>query len=139
MKGDATINTLGLIFVVGLTIFLFFIFLPEIINLLWKEVSLSSPSVVSEELAGYISISGAAPHSIKTSYHPSSLYYDVEIEDRICLVTISEETGGILERTPGKGTFPIDPIGSFSEVNHFVITNSEGVYEVDASWQEKVL
>lgn len=137
MKGDVTINTIGLIVVAAVTLVLFFIFLPEIINLLWKEVALDSPAVVSKELAGYIAISGAAPGSIKISYYPSEYPYDAEIDNRIVSVMMSEEAEGILERTPATATFPIDPIASFAEVNSFFISKSHGQYEVDASWIER--
>jgi len=137
MKGDVTINTIGLIVMAAVTLTLFFVFLPKIIDMLWKELALHSPSVVSKELSGYISISGAAPDSITISYYPSNLPYDVEIENRIASVWMSAEAKGTMERTPAKGTFPIDPIGSFSEVNSFSISKSDGQYEVDATWIER--
>lgn len=134
MKGGVVINTIGLVVMAAVILTYLFVLLPRIIDMLWKELALQSPSVVSKELSGYISISGAAPDSITISYYPSNLPYDVEIEDRIASVWLSEEAEGIMERTPGKGTFPIDPIGSFSEVNSFFISKSEGQYEVDATW-----
>lgn len=103
-----------------------------------KEVALSSPSVVSKELAGYITISGASPHSIIISYYPSNLPYNVEIKDRIVSVSISEKAEGVLiERAPSKFTIPIDPEASFKEVNSFFIKNFQGKYEVEAEWIER--
>ncbi|HKZ45432.1 MAG TPA: hypothetical protein VJ343_01885 [archaeon] len=138
MKGDATINTIGLVVITVATLTLFFTVLPSIVDLIWKEVSLSSPTVVAKELAGLISISGAAPDSIKISYYPSNYHYDLDIENRVVVVAMSEEEGGkLLERVPGIATVPIDPTNSFGSVNSFFISKSQDRYEVDASWTER--
>jgi len=137
MKGDVTVNTIGLVAMAIVTLVLFFLILPQVISFLWKEIALTSPNIVSKELAGYIAISGAAPNSILISYYPSNLPYDVEIKKRIVSVSMSEEAGGLLEKTPSKFTIPIDPEGSFEEVNSFFISKYQGEYEVEAEWIER--
>ncbi|MDI6798883.1 MAG: hypothetical protein QMD12_02720 [Candidatus Aenigmarchaeota archaeon] len=119
MKGDVAVETLGVIVAIAATITLFFIIFPRMIESMWKEIALYSPSVVSRELAGLITISGAAPHSISISYYPSNLPYNVKIKNRAVSVSLSEKAEGILEKTPAMSTIPIDPEASFADVNYF--------------------
>ncbi|MFQ6055349.1 MAG: hypothetical protein ACE5J3_05130 [Methanosarcinales archaeon] len=136
MKGDVSVNTIGIIIIVAATLTLFFIILPQVMGFLLRELALASPTVVSKELAGYVAISGAAPYSIKISYYPSSLPYNVKIKGRIVSVSMSEKAEGLLERTPATFSIPIDPEVSFEDVNSFFIQKVQDTYEVEAEWIE---
>jgi hypothetical protein len=137
MKGQAAIpvDTLGIIVIAGAMLTLFFITLPQIIDQLWKETNKISADVVSKELAGYITISAAAPHSIEITYNPSeTTYYNVEINNRLVTVTIAK-SGEIYEKTKGINSIAVDvPRTIVNKVNSFnIIKYNTGVIEVRAS------
>lgn len=137
MKGQAeVINALGIIVIAGVLLFLFFIILPRIIDLMWTEIGFASANVVSKELADYITISGSATDSIEIFYHPSDHKYNVELKDRIVTVSMEIKDKKYVEPVPERGKIGIDPAGKFASVNFFFITKEKiagrSVYGVEA-------
>jgi hypothetical protein len=124
-----TANTLGIIMVAAITLLVFLLVFPNILNILLQEAALTSPTVVARELSGYIAISGAAPHEIQI-FHSTKKSFNVKIDERVVLVELAEKTG-IGELGPVKSTIPIDLSADISNANFFTIKKSEGKYEIN--------
>lgn len=137
MKANIVTET---IWIIGLTILIFliiFVLVPKF----WKSIAqtaiLSSPEVVIKDIAGLVTISGAAPHDITIYYEAKTekYSYNLDIAGRILTLEMLSEQR-ITEDIKGKTTdeIPIDPHTSIYDSTIFTIEkmrkDEKNVYEV---------
>ena len=122
---------------------LFLLFkIPEIVGDIVTMLSLASGEATARDLGGLITISGSAQDSMTITYEGAdeSIFYDVEIKDRIVYITnIRRESGeaidimkGTLGATvkTGWGKTAVDGISEeFELVNIFTIKKNRIVEE----------
>jgi len=125
---------------------LFLLFkIPEIVGNIVTMLSLASGEVTACDLGGLITISGAAQDSITITYEGAdeSIFYDVEIKDRIVHIKgIRKESGEELSMQKsafgstfktGWGKTAVDDISEeFEFVNIFTI-KKDRVFEEDGT------
>jgi hypothetical protein len=118
VKGQAeTTELLTWIGIIVVLIALIPVIVPIIKNAI-ESLAISSPDVVSKDLASLISISAAATKDISVDYNPPGVSsYDVNIENR--MLTVSRESGD--EKEEASNPIIIDAKGSFSNVDEFKI------------------
>lgn len=134
-NGQAKISD-ALFSVIGVAIFVYimFIFISNQFEDLVKEIALESAETVAKDVAGFVTISGAAPEEIKITYNPSTKFsYDVEIKNRIVMIKSQldgDYTEGPriiiweLEPLPWKEKTAIDAIANFKDTKTIVIEKS---------------
>lgn len=122
MKGDQKVtNTIGIVLIIGGMLFFIYAILPLIFQI-YKESILSSSDIVSRQLAGFISISLAAPADITITYSPhEKIRYDVDVKERVVDVHISK---GQQSGTRELSKILLDLEKQFSDVNIFMITKT---------------
>lgn len=116
-KAQAEITEIISLVAIGIAlIFFFVVILPKFVDTMFQLIALASAQVVSRDLAGLITISGAAPGRITIFYQPQAKY-NVGIADRIVSVELLE---GLKDRATAKaGVDPSPP--PFESVNYFEI------------------
>ncbi|OGW54472.1 MAG: hypothetical protein A2Y81_11745 [Nitrospirae bacterium RBG_13_43_8] len=137
MKGDIVTETIWIIALSVMIILIVFVALPKF----WKDIAftaiLSSPEVVIRDIAGLVTISGAAPHDITIYYEvPTTKYsYNLMINGRnITLEMLGDEK--ILDKITATTSdeIPIDPEASISDSTTFTIEkfreDGKNIYEV---------
>ena len=137
MKGDIVTETIWIIALSVMLILIVFVAVPKF----WKDIAftaiLSSPEVVIKDIAGLVTISGAAPHDITINYEvPTTKYsYNLLISGRnLTLEMLGDEKilNKITARTSDE--IPIDPEASVMGSTTFTIEKlREGwnnIYEV---------
>jgi len=119
---------------------LFLVFqIPEMVGNIASLISLASAEATARDLGGLITISGSAQDSITITYEGAdeSLFYDIEIKDRLVHITnIRKESGepigmifGSTMKT-GWGKTAVDGISEeFGLVNIFTIEKTRVVEE----------
>jgi len=118
VKGQAeTTELLTWIGIIVVLIALIPVIVPIIKNAI-ESLAISSPDVVSKDLASLISISASATKDISVVYDPPGLSsYDVNIENR--MITVSRGSGD--EKEEASNPIIVDAKGSFSDVDEFKI------------------
>jgi hypothetical protein len=124
MKGDVVTETIWIIALSVMLILIVFVAVPKF----WKDIAftaiLSSPEVVIKDIAGLVTISGAAPHDITINYDvPTTKYsYNLQVSGRnLTLEMLGEEK--ILNKITAKTSdeIPIDPEASVLDSTTFTI------------------
>lgn len=137
MKANIVTETLWIIGLTVLIFFIIFVIVPKFWRTIAETAILSSPAVVIKDVAGLVTISGAAPHSITINYdtHAEKYSYNLDINGRaLSLEMISEEkiTKDIKQKVTDE--IPIDPQTSISDTTIFTIEKTrkddKNVYEV---------
>lgn len=138
MKGQASIvSIVGIVAIIVIFVSVAAtIFLPGMIADMYAEIALVSAEVVARDLAGFITISGAATDSITIYYIPSEQHkYDVAIGNRIVDVKLLTVEYGMKGQAIAKTA--VDPAASRENVNSFTIKkwreNEQNKYGVEAS------
>ncbi len=110
LKAQAEIpRSLWAVAVVGIFVAIMFLLISQSFQDLAKQIALESAEVVAKDLAGFITISGAAPEEIKITYKPSTKFsYDVEIGGRI--VRVSSLLDGDYREGPRIFVWEFDPL-----------------------------
>ncbi len=134
MKGQSEVTEV--IFLIGIVLLLFILIFSY--GKMWRELLESlvstSPKIVVRDIAGLVSISGAAPDSIKISYEvPTDQYsYYLEIKDRAVKVRLLDKNKVILEEDSSQTV--VDPTASIYDKVSFIIQKKmiegKNVYEV---------
>jgi hypothetical protein len=121
MKGQAEVME-PLVFVLFAVLFIGFlvIVLPNLLGNMYKLFSLTSAEVVAKEIAGFISVSGVAPHKITIYYSPGTLIYDVGVDDRLVRVNLLNKDNSVKEKSVAEKT-AVDPFLDEKSVNYFTI------------------
>jgi len=121
-KGQETVVTVaGTVFVAAIVVFFFFYIFPLFFGDLFKSIALSSAEIVARDIAGFISVSAAAPNEIKITYNPSeSNKYNTVIGDRLVQVTLAIENAKINEKSTAKVAIG-DIDEKFNLVNSFEV------------------
>lgn len=137
MKADIVTEALWIIALCVLIFLLIFLIVPKFWKAIAKTIALSSPSIVIRDLAGLITISGAAPHTITISYEiPTEKYsYNLEVNGRILTLEMLGETKavkGVIKKATDE--IPIDPQTSILDSKSFTIyktrEDDKNFYEV---------
>jgi hypothetical protein len=137
MKADIVTETIWIIALSVMIFFITFVAVPR----LWKDIAFtalqSSPDVVARDIAGLVTISGAAPHQITIYYKvPTEKYsYNLQISGRNLTVEMLGEEKIINKITArASDEIPIDPQSSVSDSTIFTIEKlreeGKNVYEV---------
>jgi hypothetical protein len=137
MKGDIVTETIWIIALSVMIFLIVFVAVPKF----WKDIALtavlSSPDVVIRDIAGLVTISGAAPHDIIIYYEvPTTKYsYNLQISGRnLTLEMLGEEK--IVNKVTAaiSAEIPIDPEASVFDATTFTIEKfregGNNVYEV---------
>lgn len=121
-KGQETFATVfGTVLIAAIVVFFFFYIYPLFFGDLFKSIALSSAEIVARDIAGFISVSAAAPNEIKITYNPSeSNKYNTVIGDRLVQVTLAIENAKINEKSTAKVAIG-DIAEKFDIVNSFEI------------------
>jgi len=135
-KAQAEITEIISLVAIGIALIFFFVFiLPKFVSAMFQMIALQSAKVVSRDLAGFITISGAATDRITIFYQPQAKY-NVGIADRVVIVEALEGLKDIATAKAG-----VDPRASFKSVNYFEIRKwidvQQNKYEVEAEEHEK--
>jgi hypothetical protein len=136
MEGTIELKVLWMVFLFAIMVILIMM-LPNLAEDLFKMIALASADVVSKDLAGLISISGAAPEKIVITYQTPSkeFFYDVKIKDRIVDVKMIGEGKAVISNATARCA--VDPEASFKNVQKFVIEktmeNGKNKYKVEAT------
>jgi hypothetical protein len=89
-KGDAAIGEVILLIGIALGLVFFAVMvLPKFINSMMGMLALNSADAMSRDLAGLITISGAATDRMTIDFNPKSTY-DVTISERVVVVHVLE-------------------------------------------------
>jgi len=118
-KAQAEITEIISLVAISIALVFFFLFvLPKFVDTMFQMIALASAQVVSRDLAGLITISGAAPYKIDISYLQQAKY-NVNIKDRI--VSVDDKTAKV----------GVDPSPSpFENVNYFEIKKWTEVQQI---------
>ena len=106
------IPTEAIFTVVAVTIFMSLLFLVMSGSLedLAKQLAQESAEVVARDLAGFITISAAAPESLEITYEPSEKFsYDVDVNGRI--VSVRSRVGDEYTEAGRIFIWKVGPIG----------------------------
>lgn len=131
-KAQAEITEIISLVAIGLAlIFFFVVILPKFIGTMFQMMALNSAHAVSRDLAGFITISGAATDRITITHQPG-FKYNVGIADRIVSVELLE---GLKDNAVTKSG--VDPfLNPIENVNYFEIRkwteNGQNKYKVEA-------
>jgi len=126
-KGDATISVLGTAVIMAIVVIFVAKIIPDYVMSAFEFMSSSSAEVVSRNLAGFITISAAAPNEISIDYFASkSSEYNVKIENRVINLDLLSASfgakgGSITKAGIDSICYYTDTICRFDGVNHFTI------------------
>jgi hypothetical protein len=140
MKGAIASEMVGFILVVLTLITFFTIVLPKYLSTIIELFSKTSAENVARQLAGFITISGAAPYKINIEYLPSrDVSYSFEIKNRNIIIK-PEFKVSYAEKASSTQPFAVDLVEYGQEgVNHFFINkkfDGESSYEFKAKKEE---
>ena len=124
-KGAAEITeVLSLIAIGASLIFFFVVIMPKFITTMFNMMAVNSADAVARNLAGFITISGAATDRITINYATQSLY-TVSIIDRISYVQLLEGLKNTASaRSAVTAVCPSNNQCNFDEVGRFEIKKS---------------
>lgn len=137
MKADVVPETIWIIALSVLMFLIIFLVVPKF----WKDIAmtavLSSPDIVIKDIAGLVTISGAAPHDITINYkvYTDQYSYNLQVSGRNLTVEMLGEEKIINKITAtASDEIPIDPEASIMDSTTFTIqkTTEDGKnsYEV---------
>jgi hypothetical protein len=140
MKGAITSEIVGFILVILTLITFFTVILPKYLSTIIELFSKTSAENVARQLAGLITISGAAPYKIDIEYLPSrDVSYSFEIKNRNIIIK-PEFKVSYAEKASSTQPFAVDLVEYGQEgVNHFFINkkfDGESSYEFKAKKEE---
>ena len=125
MKGfeAITTGTIGIVLIIGTTSFLL-ISIPKMVEEIVEEISYASAAAVAKDLAGFITVSAAAPYKVDITFKPSEKFnYKGKIKNRFVTMEISYSgIEMIKEKLKGNERIAVDPTTSFQNVNTFIIS-----------------
>jgi len=128
---NVLINVVIFIVVTALTLFLAMQIFPIFADIV-KTAVLFSPEVATRDIAGLITISGAATHKITILYGTDEAKYNIAIKDRLVTVERLDEEGKegkvSARSTPSKTA--VDPSVLLQNVNKILIEKILGRYNV---------
>jgi len=122
------INVILFVVISALTLLLGMQILPIFLDVI-KTAVLFSPDIATRDIAGLITISGAATHKISILYGTEDANYNIEVKGRLVTVERLDDQGKVAERSPPSKT-AIDPNVLLTNVNKIVIENIFGRYDV---------
>jgi hypothetical protein len=140
MKGAIASEMVGFILVVLTLITFFTIVLPKYLSTIIELFSKTSAENVARQLAGLITISGAASYKINIEYLPSrDVSYSFKIKNRNIIIK-PEFKVSYAEKASSTQPFAVDLVEYGQEgVNHFFINkkfDGESSYEFKAKKEE---
>ena len=125
---NTVVNVVIFIAISALTLLLFLQVFPTFLDIV-KTAVFYSPDVVTRDIAGLVTITGAAPYKITILYGSDQAHYNIEIKDRLVSVEQIDDQGKIIGKSP-KSKTAIDPEIQLENVNRLLIENILGNYNV---------
>ncbi len=132
MKGASTVNEIILFIGMAAITLSAIVAIPGWINDAARLFALTSAEIVTRDLAGLISISGAAPDKIIITYaiEKEGVSYNVDLQDRV--ITVVRLSEGSKPSDPAKTTYVIGFVNKIVEdAKTFVVEKKDGKYDFE--------
>lgn len=124
-------NAIGTIVIFALTIYIALQILPVFLDIV-KTAVFFTPDATTKDLAGLITISGAATQKITILYPISNMKYNVYIGNRLVSTEILDDKGNIAGKSP-PSKIAIDPNADLKSISSVKIEKTFTNYGIEGT------